>query len=182
MTKYIYIFTIFLSILISMNAWFGLFLKIGTIFLVLDVITIAFIINHKYLFNRISQNKGIFIIIITAYLIGARTVDSWRWCVMILPALTLLFAENELLSQVLNTTSKWLAIILVPGIILHLVNFTHPLSPLGPQISSDLYGNFNNYILYIKSTELLGYVFRFSSIFIEPGHLGMILSYYLFPW
>lgn len=164
-----------------MNAWFSFFTKIGITFFFLDLIVIVFIFNHKQLFNRIYKNKEIFFLIIIAYLIGARNIDSWKWCVMIFPVLTLLFAKNELLSQVLISTSKWLAIILVPGIILHLIMFIQPISPIGPQIYIEtFYGSFNNYILYIKSTDLLGYVFRFSSIFIEPGHLGMILSYYLF--
>ena len=127
MIKKIYFFSILLSVLVSMNAWFIFFMKIGTTFLLLDLITISFIINHKHLFNRISQNKNIFILIIIAYLIGARTIDSWKWCVMTFPTLTLLFAKNELLSQVLITISKWLAIILVPGIILHLLIFIYPL-------------------------------------------------------
>lgn len=180
MMKKIYILIIFLSILVSMSAWFGFFIKIGTIFFFLDLIVIAFISNNRILFNRISRNKSLFILIIIAYIIGTRSIEEFRWFFTTFPALTLLFATNKLLSEVLESTSKWLAFILVPSIIIHILCLMHPLSPVGPSIYSEQYGHFNNYILYIKSTEILGYFFRFSSIFIEPGHLGMILSYYLF--
>ena len=163
-----------------MSAWFSLYMKTATIFSFLDIISVVFIIKYKHLFNRFSQNKRLFILTIIAYIIGAKNIDAWKWCIIIFPTLTLLGATNKLLSEVLILTSKWIAIILVPGIILHLINFIYPLRPIGPEIISNLYGHFNNYILYIKSTEQLGYIFRFSSIFFEPGHLGMILSYYLF--
>lgn len=180
MAQKLYIFIIFLSVLASMNAWFFLFMKNGILFFFLSLITIIFITQNRTLFNRTSKNRSLFILIIIAYLIGSRSIDSWRWCVITFPALTLLFARNDLLLNVLKLTSKWLAILLIPGIILHFLNFIHPLSPIGPNIYLDYYGNYNNFILYIKAIEYIEYYFRFSSIFIEPGHLGMILSYYLF--
>jgi hypothetical protein len=45
--------------------------------------------------------------------------------------------------------------------------------------SFDLYGNFENYIFFVRSTKVFD-TYRFNGPFLEPGHLGMICAFILY--
>ena len=75
---------------------------------------------------------------------------------------------------------KWFSIILIPSILYWLVYLAKAASPVGQLSFNEDQYIFDNYFFFLKSKTLIfeDIVFpRFSSYFLEPGHLGMVTSF-----
>lgn len=96
------------------------------------------------------------------------------------PVIFLLVLSADKQNDVLKSVSKWFAWLLVPGMILFILRLIVNFPSVGSLYFSETqYGEFLNYIFYIKD-NYSGDIPRFNGPFIEPGHLGMICSLFLF--
>jgi hypothetical protein len=131
---------------------------------------------------RVSFKRGIgAVLLITAFLLGynLNSLGAVLGPVFtVLPCLLLLFiSDSKILLDTFNFIVNFFAILLPISLFVFLLTFIG-LPRIGEITHfSDLYGTFDNYILAFRSNM---YGFRFSSVFLEPGHLGMILSFLLF--
>lgn len=120
-------------------------------------------------------------LLLTAYFLGY-TLDSVSAAIgplfIFFPSLLLLFISNSKIPvDTFNFIVSFFAVLLPISLFVFLLSFIG-LPPVG-QVThfSGLYGTYDNYIFAFRSNM---YGYRFSSVFLEPGHLGMILSYMLF--
>lgn len=90
-----------------------------------------------------------------------------------LPIFYLIALPRDYQADLLRFVTKWLAIPLIPALIIHWFLFVIPLPPAGSFIMEG-YEPFDNYIFMIKTTVDNGLFVRFSAFFPEPGHLSMV--------
>lgn len=173
---------IFILILDTSYAW--MFWNISSITRALLYVTI-FVIGFLYFQKQKSKcRKSVFFILAVIFLFLAHVMKTGSsflgiaqvllymilmWFVMVLPV----NQKNEML--VFQT--KITAILLLISFIAWIAHYFYPLPYTEIQRSGfDYLRPAQNYVLFITSSKgLLDY--RFHSIFLEPGHLGMIISF-----
>lgn len=98
------------------------------------------------------------------------------WCIYVF-----LMLRIEYKKDIINFITKWFAVILGVSLVYFvLYNLGIPLphnTILFAEVSN--YSNFNNYFLFIQPDSLT-HIFRFQSVFLEPGHMVMGLAPLLF--
>ncbi|MDE6341270.1 MAG: hypothetical protein K2K93_03040 [Muribaculaceae bacterium] len=92
---------------------------------------------------------------------------------MYLPVFFLLQLPFEYKKDLLQTTIKWYAISLIPGLFLYTVTQVVSLPSMGRFVHPN-YKPFLNYIFYIKTTLDFGTLERFNAYFLEPGHQALL--------
>lgn len=95
-----------------------------------------------------------------------------------LPVLFLLQLPAEYMKDLLRFSTKWLAILLIPAILLYWALLFVDLPSFG-QFVHPTYKPFLNYIFYIKTTFDYGTFERFNAFFLEPGHLALLCTFLL---
>lgn len=97
---------------------------------------------------------------------------------IVLPCLFLLFVdEAKIHTDLLDFITSFFALLLPISFIVFILSFMG-LPRIGVLIApSDFYPPYDNFLLSVRTTA---YNVRFNSIFLEPGHLGMILAYLLY--
>lgn len=93
-----------------------------------------------------------------------------------MPVLWLIQLPYVYMRDLLSFSTKWLAILLIPGLLLYWAMLAVDLPPFG-RFVHPVYKPFDNYIFYIKTTFDYGLFERFNAFFLEPGHLAMICSF-----
>lgn len=78
---------------------------------------------------------------------------------------------------ILGTITKWFSILLTISTIAWLLHWIIPFPNFGSVYRAGEY-NFHN-VNYLFFTELLSDPFRFKSVFLEPGHVSMIATYFI---
>lgn len=188
-------FLLFFSFLLSMRLWIGwdgraaLFNYIICSFLILLYISgrirLAITIRHVvafllfFLAHVITQKSPNFYVILFL-------------AIQDIPVLFILSLDDKRKVECLEYITKYLSIILIPGIVLftllNMVDFpplnTICLDSADIGIKEDSYLYRYNYIFfepsaYSRDIDLYGYL-RFNGPFSEPGHLGMICAFLLY--
>lgn len=151
----------------------------------IGVIVFTVMISYVFLTGvklRVSFKRVIgAVLLLTAFLLGynLNNLGSVLGPVFrVLPCLLLLFiSDSKILIDTFNFIVNFFAVLLPISLLVFSLTFLG-LPPVGEITHfSGLYGSFDNYLLAFRSGF---YYYRFSSVFLEPGHLGMILSYMLF--
>lgn len=93
-----------------------------------------------------------------------------------LPVLFLLQLPYEYLKDLLQFCTKWLAILLIPALLLYWALLFIDLPKFGQFVHPN-YMPFDNYIFYIKTTWDNGIFVRFNAFFLEPGHLALLCTF-----
>ncbi|MDE6512271.1 MAG: hypothetical protein K2L00_09320, partial [Muribaculaceae bacterium] len=93
-----------------------------------------------------------------------------------LPVMYLTQFPYEYLKDLLHFVTKWLAILLVPALLLYWVLLFVNLPSLGT-LTHPNYEPYLNYIFYIKTTFDYGTFVRFNAFFLEPGHLSLLCTF-----
>lgn len=173
--------SILLLFLHSMNFWLTWSVPTAYIgfFVTLVMISYSVIAKVKYEFTLSKIIGAAFLL--SAFYIGY-TLDSFGAIMgpvfILFPCMLLLFMKSSKIPiDVLDFIANFFAVILPISLFVFLLTFINlpSLGKITPQ--TDFYGNFDNYIFALRS-EFYG--IRFSSVFIEPGHLGMISAYLLY--
>lgn len=92
------------------------------------------------------------------------------------PVLFLMQLPYEYLKDLLKFTTKWYAILLIPGLFLYWITIFIPLPSFGKFVHGD-YLPYKNYLFYIKSTYDELRMARFNAFFLEPGHQAIVSSF-----
>lgn len=95
-----------------------------------------------------------------------------------MPVIYLIMLPYEYLRDILRCTTKWYAILLIPGLIIYGVTMFITLPSFG-RFVHPVYEPFLNYIFYLKTTFDHGTFIRFNAFFLEPGHQALFSSFIL---
>lgn len=179
--KYCYLFLLFFILLRSFHAWFTWDLD-NWVFAIYIIITVLFVTLYK---KELSFNRVFFQIVI--YIFAVYSLGFAKnfagvigiFCGLV-PIVVFLATNSEFKKTALDFITKGLVYILVPSLTLFLLSFLIELPNLGQieHSSWEMYV-YTNYVFFIKGQF---YDIRFNSIFLEPGHLGMILSFFLYAY
>ena len=93
-----------------------------------------------------------------------------------LPVLYLTQYPYPYLKDLLHFVTKWLAILLIPALLLYWASFFVTLPNLGI-LRHPNYEPYINYFFYIKTTFDYGMFERFNAFFLEPGHLSLLCTF-----
>jgi hypothetical protein len=176
-----YQFLLFFIFLKSLSAWFTW--NFENWLLVFYVgITMAFVlINKSELFFQ--KNFAILLLyIIALFSLGfvSDLTGSLVFLCQLFPLAIFIITSNKFKALTLKFITRYWLFILMPSLFFFLLSFIIELPNLGQIENSswDMYV-YTNYVIFIKGQF---YDIRFNSIFLEPGHLGMILSFFLFAY
>lgn len=93
-----------------------------------------------------------------------------------MPALYLMQLPYEYLKDLLKFTTKWYAILLIPGLIIYWVVLIIPLPSLGT-FEHEGYVPFINYGFFLQTTYDGFRTYRFNAFFLEPGHQAIASTF-----
>lgn len=179
----IFKFSLLILFLQSMFAWFlwGQ-LVFAVIFSVLSTVFFASINKGVFIFKKSTFLPVFLMIFIQLYVVRDMNINAFIASILRIIIITIvLFLNDEIKIKIFKFLTNSLAIILLISMIawvLYLVGIALPYTFV--DVNDGQY-NFNNYYFF-----LLNYVGmdlpvpRFSSVFLEPGQLGMITSFLLF--
>lgn len=179
----------FIFLLVSSYAWFGFMLPLNLVPVgVSALMTICFMFG-KFKIQTTSRAYAL-IGMITFYAIYSTiTVDLSLGLlnfVNYLPATFVFMLDKKYQKDLLQSVTKWLCVLLLISLCAYLVSkvISLPHTPFNVP-DNDFYKTFDNYFFFLKSgmsddTLKAAGAMRFSSVFLEPGHLSMICTLMLF--
>lgn len=180
-------FCLFLSFLVSMNVWITWNSRVGRYFnVILTGIIIVSLFAGKIKLAASNRHILSFVLLATAHVAyNFHYINLWS-IVLLFCALFIYWviiamnAKNKYDGLSFLTTCYTL--LLVTSLIGWLIDFASDIPAVGivqwedQVVSYDIY---ENHILFLKATSL-GYMYRFSGPFLEPGHCGMMTAFLLF--
>lgn len=129
-----------------------------------------------------GAKTGWVVLAIVALTLWATWLDGWASGVIralqFMPVLYLLQLPYEYLKDLLKFTTKWYAILLIPGFVIYFLTWFIPLPSLGT-FEHDGYMPFTNYGFYIKTTYDGLQTYRYNAFFLEPGHQSIASTFLL---
>ena len=174
-----YYFLIFLSFLITLKIW--LVWNVNPIYANFVIILgLVYIYNqHKSELQLDISKRNIIPLIL--FSVALYIKSGITWCIGTAPiALFILTLRAEDKEDCLYYIIKWLTYLLVPSLLLFLVSNLVHLPSFGVvhfDRESLAYSPCENYLIFVKGAT---YGNRFAGPFLEPGHLGMMISFLLF--
>lgn len=172
---------LFYVILFSMEAWF--LARVPTWMTgIIEIVLILYMFNYlnthpKYHHNRFNS---IFMVIFLLIAVFWNYSSSFGIAVSNLLSISIMFVlmrfteEDRLL--VLHNTTKWFSILLSVSVTAWLIHFIIPLPSFGHVYRAGEYYESINYLFF---TELPTDIFRFKSVFLEPGHVSTIATFFV---
>lgn len=184
MHNFIYIlykYSLLLLFLASMQAGFMWGIRDHILGMFVSIVTITFFITHKNIFIVSQKRLFICLLFVIAATIGVKeNLNAYlRSVFILLPCLFFFLIKREVIfKDIIELITNFFAILLPISLLAFITSFFLHLPAFGYfEHPSGVYSIYTNYIIFIKSPF---YDIRFSSIFLEPGHLGMICSFILF--
>lgn len=172
-------FVLFFLFLKSLNAWFTW--EMDNFFMIFQLLfSIPFIFSYrdKFIFSK-------YLVIILLYSLAIFFMGTAKdfggilgfFC-NIIPLIVFICTRSSFKIYTLRIITRWWLYIMIPSLVLFLLSFVIIIPDFG-KISNSSWDQYvyNNHLLLIKSPF---YGFRFHSIFLEPGHIGMIISFFLY--
>lgn len=174
-----YYFFLFLSFIVTLKIWFVW--NINPIYfnliIVLGLLFIYYQHKSSIQLELTKRNLIPFALYTTTLYIKGGLI----WCVTTAPiAFFILTLRVEDKKDCLYYIIKWMSYLLVPSLILFLLSNFISLPSFGT-VHFDRenlgYSSCENYLIFVKGDM---YGIRFAGPFLEPGHLGMMISFLLF--
>ena len=129
---------------------------------------------------NLDAKAGWVLLAIVGLTLWSTWLDGWsngiRTALQYLPVLYLMQLPYEYLKDLLKFTTKWYAILLIPGLILYWITLFIPLPSFGT-FNHEGYLPYINYIFYIQSTFDGFRMTRFNGFFLEPGHQAIVSTF-----
>lgn len=181
--KSLYKVTMLVFFLISLNPYF--FWKIPNSLLMLLVAIISLVVyflnksNFRLLKSDISTIVLLLLLVIIVY--GLDSIIRILYGVSLFISTFILFmASEEFKREILVFVTKAFAILLGISALFFLAKYLFHIPLSGNEVKYDEVYSFTNYRFFLMrgSTDMF-FIPRFHSIFLEPGHVGMITSYLL---
>lgn len=179
--RFIFNLSMLLSFLNSMYAWFFWHINTAYIGLVVSIFVCFYIIIEsvklKFSYTKII---GIILLMLSYYIGYPKDFNTIIGKVFILfPIIALIHIEDEEIHKgLLNFTANFFAILLPISLVVFWLS--HAGLPVIKEIPPPTFKYGSDFRCYIFAIQSNFYGIRFSSIFLEPGHLGMILAYLLY--
>ena len=179
--RFIFNLSMLISFLNSMHAWFFWHTNSAYIGLVVSIFVCFYIIIEPVKL-KFSYRKTIgVILLLLSYYIGYskdfNTIVGMFF--IIFPIIALIHIEDEEIhSGLLNFIANFFAILLPISLVVFWLS--HAGLPVIKEIPPPTFKYGSDFRCYIFAIQSNFYGIRFSSIFLEPGHLGMILAYLLY--
>lgn len=95
---------------------------------------------------------------------------------MYLPALYLLQLPYEYKKELLEFSTKWYAILLIPALLIYWMTFVTGVPSIGTFVQPG-YKPFDNHVFYLETTREFETLRRFNAFFIEPGHQALLSTF-----
>lgn len=95
---------------------------------------------------------------------------------MFLPILYLLQLPFEYKKELLQFSTKWYAILLIPALLMYWMTFFTSVPSIGTFVQQD-YPPFINHVFYIETTFDDMFISRFNAFFLEPGHQALLSTF-----
>lgn len=95
---------------------------------------------------------------------------------MFLPILYLLQLPYEYKKELLQFSTKWYAILLIPALLMYWMSFFTSVPSIGTFVQQD-YPPFINHVFYIETTFDDMFISRFNAFFLEPGHQALLSTF-----
>lgn len=171
-----------LWLLASTHVWVFNFIPMNLL-LVLANILMIFCMGMLPIKIELTKKTGMVFFIIVSLMV-------WEsWCEGInlgvytflsyLPALYLIHLPLHYLKDLLEFTTKWYAILLIPALIVYWLTLFTGVPSIG-SFDHPNYPPFINHIFYIETTYDYGTFVRFNAFFLEPGHQALLSTFLLF--
>jgi hypothetical protein len=165
-----------------MHFWATWYIKAHYIGLLLFFVTIFFVIINKL---KLKINIPVFIGSVLLIVSGMIGLDKNNYIgllgpvFLVLPCCMIFSIDNiECHEQTFNFIVNFFYYLLPISLFVYILSYTQTLPSIGiinPQ--NEKYSDYINYGVFIYNDY---YKYRFNAVFLEPGHLGMILSYLLY--
>ncbi|MDE6631491.1 MAG: hypothetical protein K2K23_00665 [Muribaculaceae bacterium] len=150
--------------------------------LLLIVANAGMIISLSFLPIKFSVDSktGWILLAMLGLTLWSTWLDGWsngmKTVMQYLPVLYLVQLPYEYMKDLLKFTTKWYAILLIPGLLLYWITLFIPLPSIGTFVHEG-YLPYTNYIFYIQSTFDEFRMARFNGFFLEPGHLAIVSTF-----
>lgn len=174
---YCFCIGLFLCILYSMLVWFAsegnlFYNNVAYLFLALSLL-------ERKLW-KVQKHSSMAVVYIVIWLLTRDFDMDLAKLKELIPIVLLFYLDASYHKRIIVTLTKMFAVCLIPSIALHILIMYIPIPPFAGFFDSPItmYGRYLNYIFYIHN--LGGYSDRFNAFVHEPGHLGMIMSFFLF--
>lgn len=179
--RYLFFFSLLLLFYDSMYAYFLWNIKT-------DYITVfAFFsgILYHIIYRQVGFNRKKYLVASLFFLVSMLYADSINSGILILRllktavlymVLTITIDRKKELLKIITTS---FSVIMGVSIVAFFLGMIVNLPSFGSLSFNDGQYEFTNYLLYIKPYSVLD-IYRFNSIFLEPGHVAMIAAYLLF--
>ncbi len=170
-----------ITVFASAYMWFTAPLPLGPLMLLLNIgmaLCLGFLPLKPQLDLRTEVSAFFLLALVLWTLINETLIMGIVVLSVYTPVFYLTFLPREYQADLLKFVTKWLAIILIPGLMIYWILLAVPLPNFGSFVFPP-YVPFNNYIFFIQTTYDYGTLVRFNSIFPEPGHLAMVCEFIL---
>ena len=166
-----------ITVLSSAYCWVTANIPVLFIMAVMDIAMFSCLLTLKIKFG-FDRYIGRILLALTALLIWTVYNENigmgMGFLVQYIPVFYLIALPHEYQLDLLKFVTKWLAVLLIPSLLIYWVTLFMNPAPLGTFVMEG-YEPFYNYIFYIKdSFDYSLIIERFNAFFPEPGHLSMV--------
>lgn len=174
---------IFLDMINGAYPWFFWNVKASYLNLLFAVISILYLKINGIKLQMSNYGVGLLLLFASTFFnVNSASVSERIFQLLFFVPIWVLTCDVRNSQRIFITMAKWLSILLVPSIILHLLFLAigFPLSVI--IINENVPDNYVyfNYFFLIKNIVMEDYQIRFCSIFLEPGYIGTLLSFLLY--
>lgn len=174
---------LFLLVLISMHAWFFLWvdnISLAVIEGIMIALMFAYLSNNR---NSSSKNNVYVFAAISLFCVGlfnrSGSIISIVGSVLVVTIMYLLMRfPQKAKIKILQFTTKWFSLLLLVSVVAWLINFIVPLPSFGyVHYLDNTQGGSINYLFFTQlatSSDI-----RFKSVFLEPGHVSTVAAFYV---
>lgn len=171
-----------LWLLASTHVWVFNYIPMNLLLVLVNILMI-FCLSMLPIKIELTKKTGMVFFIIVSLMV-------WEsWCEGInlgvftflsyLPALYLIHLPLPYLKDLLEFTTKWYAILLIPALIVYWLTLFTGVPSIG-NFEHPTYPPFINHIFYLETTYDYGTFVRFNAFFLEPGHQALLSTFLLF--
>ena len=175
---------LFVSFLASMKIWFSWNMNYKYISVILGVLVLFIIFKGRIKLEHNKRNFTAFLLLSIAYIFYGFAFEKIAGLISGLALLPIYYVVIHLTQkdkvECLEKITTWFTILLIPSIILYWITLFVSLPSFGTvQVESNILGYlpYDNYIILVNSPF---YMYRFTGPFLEPGHLGMMITFLIF--
>lgn len=173
----------FVAYIVSLHPWFFWGVENLLVFLLLFGLFVAYLV-YPSIFGKTSFSCLSFVLLVLCFLNQSRTSNFLGYiytslCIVFF--LGVLLLQNEYRITLLDNLTKLLSLFLLPSLLCWLLylmglNFLPSSYVEFIQSNGEPYTYTNYYLFMVDNRFVDSLVPRFSSVFLEPGHLGMATS------